>query len=166
PRSFGSIGSVELTKDRFLLLAFAILMIGGALAMIRKPGAAAKRSPSPWVMAVLGGLVGFVTGMVGAGGGFLIVPVLVCFAGLEMKSAIGASLSIIAVNSVIGFSTFIVRGGKPDWSVLAGVLGSAIGGLFLGLWLSQRLSGAKLKPAFGAFVLGVACFIFARELLF
>ncbi|MEQ1934143.1 MAG: sulfite exporter TauE/SafE family protein [Fimbriimonadaceae bacterium] len=166
PKVMGTIAGVEVTKDRFLLLAFATLMVFGALAMIRKPSPTVVRDLVGWQFALMGTLVGFVTGMVGAGGGFLIIPALVCFAGLEMKAAVGSSLSIIAVNAAIGFFAFIAKGGEANWLLLAGILLAAGVGLVFGLQFSKRVDGVRLKPVFGFFVLLIAGFIFFRELLF
>ncbi len=166
PRVLGSLGGVEVTRDRFLLLAFGVMMVFGAGAMIRSSALRPAAVIPTWKFSALGMFVGFVTGMVGAGGGFLIVPALVCFAGMEMKSAIGSSLSIIAVNSAIGFAAFSARGGTANWGLMVGIVGFAGIGMLIGLHLSKRVAGAQLKPAFGFFVLAVACFLFVRELRF
>lgn len=166
PPVIGTVGTLELTRDRLLLFVFAALMAVGAIAMTRSsPPIAAKELPR-WQFAFLGILVGFVTGMVGAGGGFLIIPALVCFARVEMKAAVGCSLSIIAVNAAIGFGAYMTRGGQANWALIGGILIAATLGMTLGLQLSKRIEGARLKPVFGYFVLAIASFIFIRELFF
>jgi hypothetical protein len=114
-------------------------------------------------------LVGLVTGIVGAGGGFLIIPALVILAKLPMKMAVGTSLLIIAVKSLIGFigdigNPQIGDGNGIDWTFLVIFTAIAIGGIFIGTWLSQFISGAKLKKGFGWFVLIMAVYILSERI--
>lgn len=111
-----------------------------------------------------GALVGVVTGLVGAGGGFLIIPALVLLSKLPMKEAVGTSLVIIAAKSLIGFfgesaETII------DWGLLSSVSAFAVVGIFIGLYLSRKIDGAKLKPFFGWFVLVMGVYIIIKETL-
>jgi uncharacterized membrane protein YfcA len=113
---------------------------------------------------VEGTVVGILTGLVGAGGGFLIIPALVVLSKLPMKEAVGTSLVIIAAKSLIGFfgesgDTII------DWIFLSKVIAFAIVGIFIGMALSKRINGAKLKPAFGWFVLVMGIYIIIKETL-
>jgi uncharacterized protein len=94
-----------------------------------------------------------VTGLVGAGGGFLIVPALVGLVGLNMRSAIGTSLMIIAANSLFGFSVALNRGLVVDWKILLSILSVALIGLSIGSYFSKQVSEKKLKLGFGYFVL-------------
>lgn len=111
---------------------------------------------------VEGAIVGVLTGLVGAGGGFLIIPALVILSKLPMKEAVGTSLVIIAAKSLIGF---LGEGGEShvDWSLLLIVTAFAIFGIFVGMALSKKIDGKKLKPAFGWFVLVMGIYIILKE---
>jgi uncharacterized membrane protein YfcA len=103
------------------------------------------------------------TGLVGAGGGFLIIPALVVLSKLPMKEAIGTSLVIIAAKSLIGF--FGESSETPiDWNFLSRITLLAVAGIFAGMALSGRINGAKLKPAFGWFVLVMGIYIIVKEI--
>jgi len=108
--------------------------------------------------------VGLVTGLVGAGGGFLIIPALVLLAKLPMKQAVGTSLMIIAAKSLIGFVGDMSGDEVIDWNFLAVFSSIAVVGILLGSWLSKRIPGEKLKPAFGWFVLVMGTYIIIKEL--
>jgi uncharacterized membrane protein YfcA len=110
--------------------------------------------------------VGTLTGFVGAGGGFLIIPALVLGARLPMKLAVGTSLAIIALNSLIGFTGDLSAGTPIAWPFLLGFLAFALGGIVLGTYLARFIPGARLKPAFGWFTLAMGAFILTKELLF
>ena len=114
---------------------------------------------------VEGAVVGVLTGLVGAGGGFLIIPALVLLSKLPMKKAVGTSLLIIAAKSLIGFTGDI---GKQDmdWTLLLSVSGLAIAGIFIGNALSKKISADGLKKGFGWFVLVMVCYIIIKELFF
>ncbi|MBT5976799.1 MAG: sulfite exporter TauE/SafE family protein, partial [Flavobacteriales bacterium] len=109
-------------------------------------------------------IVGGLTGLVGAGGGFLIIPALVLFAGLKMKTAIGTSLIIISAKSLIGFLGD-VSNYDVDWSLLIIFSVLAIGGIFIGSFLSTKVDGPKLKKGFGWFVLIMGASILLKEIL-
>jgi uncharacterized membrane protein YfcA len=112
-----------------------------------------------------GAVVGILTGLVGAGGGFLIIPALVILSKLPMKEAVGTSLVIIAAKSLIGF----FGEGKEttiNWQFLITISAFAIIGIFIGNALSKKIDGAKLKPAFGWFVLMMGIYIITKELFF
>ena len=116
------------------------------------------------MIALKGTMVGIVTGLVGAGGGFLIIPALVLLRKLPMKEAVGTSLVIIAANSLIGFlgkSRDIIL----DWNLLFMIAVFAIFGIFVGSFISKKIDGAKLKPAFGWFVLIMGIYIILKETL-
>jgi len=110
-----------------------------------------------------GVVVGILTGLVGAGGGFLIIPALVILSKLPMKQAIGTSLLIIAAKSLIGFLGDVGHQ-VIDWKLLIIVTILAIGGIFVGNWLSHKISGEKLKKGFGWFVLVMGIYIIVKEL--
>jgi uncharacterized membrane protein YfcA len=174
PHELFSIGTTLFTKDLLVLVAFAVLMVGAAVSMIRSQKAeevlAEELSAQPTfnypLILVIGLVVGTLTGFVGAGGGFLIIPALVLGAQLPMKLAVGTSLAIIALNSLIGFTGDLSAGTPIAWSFLLGFLAFALVGIVLGTYLARFIPGAKLKPAFGWFTLAMGTFILAKELLF
>jgi uncharacterized membrane protein YfcA len=167
---FSSTG-FNLTKDLLLMLLFAALMVVASLGMIRRRTSATTDKKTehragwvtPLVILVEGFVVGTLTGLVGAGGGFLIIPALVLFAGLEMKVAIGTSLLIIAAKSLIGFSGDLANY-SIEWPFLLSFTGLAIIGIFIGSFLATKIDGSKLKTAFGWFVLVMGVFILWKEL--
>ncbi|MFD1079882.1 sulfite exporter TauE/SafE family protein, partial [Longispora fulva] len=111
----------------------------------------------------LGFGTGLVTGLVGAGGGFIIIPILVLLAGLPMKKAVGTSLFIIALNSLLGFLGDL--GHQPiDWPFLLFFTFLAVLGIFLGVYLNKFIDGKKLKKGFGWFVLVMGIYILWKEL--
>ena len=114
------------------------------------------------VIILLVALVGFITGFVGAGGGFMIISVLVHFLRLELKKAIATSLCIIALNSLIGFLGNI-ENQAIDWLVLGSITICYIIGLVLGVLLSNKIASKNLKPAFGWFSLCVGIFAIIKE---
>ncbi|MEM9024404.1 MAG: sulfite exporter TauE/SafE family protein, partial [Bacteroidota bacterium] len=140
-----------------ILLLFAVIMIFAAVSMIRsRTNPAVDRKPSPKGMAVMmleGLVVGVLTGIVGAGGGFLIVPSLVLLVGMPMKRAVGTSLCIISLKSLIGFTGDLGTDQVIDWYFLAGFTSLAIVGIFLGIYLTRYFSGENLKKGFGILIL-------------
>ena len=148
------------------MLLFALLMIAAAYSMIKKrknsESAVQTGKPDYMLLVLQGVFVGFVTGIVGAGGGFLIIPALVNFLKLPMKTAVGTSLVIIAVNSLTGF-LFSLHGTEIDWKFLVRIALFAISGIFIGMALSKKINGAQLKPAFGWFVLIMGLYIVIKE---
>ncbi len=173
PETLLNLGSFELTKNMFLMLLFAILMLVAAFGMIRKKPAkkeddqeSPKEINGKLILVVLleGLVVGVLTGLVGAGGGFLIIPALVIFGGLRMKVAIGTSLTIISVKSLIGFLGD-VSNYSIDWTFLLLFSGLAMAGIFLGSFLSTKIDGSKLQKGFGWFVLVMGALVLMKELL-
>lgn len=169
PEIIYSSSQFELRKEHFIMLLFAVLMTFASYAMIRKRPLHGELLESPRTISyrriwVLGTLLGLLTGTVGAGGGFLIIPALVFFTNLEMKTAIGTSLLIISINSLIGFTGDISEH-QIDWLFLTGFSSLAIGGILTGTWLSAFIPGQTLKPAFGWFVLLMGCGILLKEML-
>jgi uncharacterized membrane protein YfcA len=146
------------------MAVFAVLMVAASISMIRskKSAGGGNRFSGSAKVALIGteGLVvGTVTGFVGAGGGFLIIPALVLLVGLPMKIAVGTSLFIIAAKSLIGFVGDIQQQAQMDWGLLLTVSAIAIGGLFLGVLLAKKTPEAILKKGFGYFVLAMGIFI-------
>lgn len=165
-----SLFQLEISKSVLIMLVFALLMILASISMILpvKEKIMDKSIPS-WLaystVLLEGAGVGVLTGFVGAGGGFLIIPALVLLTKMPMKMAIGTSLMIIALKSLIGFTGDLGHQ-EFDWKLLILFTLFAIGGMFLGIAFSKRISGQKLKPAFGWFVLVMGVFILLNELYF
>ena len=132
-------------------------------------GAAAVREDGLQIsfaaVALEGLIVGTLTGLVGAGGGFLIIPALVLIAGLPMKQAVGTSLVIIAAKSLIGFLGDIGATTAIDWGFLIPFTAVTALGIIVGMILTRRIESAKLRPAFGWFVLGMGAFITVQQVL-
>lgn len=164
PDPLFAMGDVSLAKGAFLLILFAVLMMIAAVKMIQPaaPKPAASGEANYVRLAFNGFAVGFVTGLIGVGGGFLIIPALVLLSKLEMKEAVGTSLFIIALNSLIGFFGSL-RGAAIEWRFLAPVSALAIAGIFIGSALAKRIDGNRLKPAFGWFILTMGAFVLLKE---
>lgn len=172
PQEFKLFG-VDIQKHVMIMLVFAVLILASSYSMIkkRKPNRINEvkwdefaKSPIgiPFVV-LLGILVGFITGFVGAGGGFIIVPVLIFFLRLNFKKAIGTSLCIIAINSLIGFTGNIGHQ-QINWLFLLSISAMCIVGIVIGSLMSDKISSKKLKPAFGWFTLVVGIFVLVKEL--
>lgn len=166
---------LDISKHVLIMIVFSILILSSSISMIkkRKPNRINElkwdefaKSPMgvPFVI-LLGICVGFITGFVGAGGGFIIVPVLIFFLRLNFKKAIGTSLCIIAVNSLVGFTGNIGHQ-NIHWLVLLSISGMCVLGIVIGSLLSDKVSAQKLKPAFGWFTLVVGIFVFIKEVFF
>jgi len=158
-----------LSKSTFLMVLFAIVMFVASLSMLKKKSAhdidEATSSGLLIYSLIKIVLVGVLIGLVGAGGGFLIIPALVFIARLPMRKAIGTSLLIIAINSLIGF-TGDIGNQNIDWNFLVGFSAISIGGIFAGIYLNKFVNESQLKKGFGWFVLIMAIFIFLKELFF
>lgn len=111
-------------------------------------------------------MVGTLSGLVGAGGGFLIIPALVLLARLPMQLAVGTSLFIISANSLFGFIGDLQSGTNMDWHLLLSFTAASVTGIFVGNYLSRFISGAKLKTTFGWFILVMGIYIIIKELFY
>lgn len=164
---FNKLGFV-LTKDMFLLILFAILMLISSYKMINKINEEPlkKSNETNYTLLISQGLlVGILTGLIGAGGGFLIVPALVMLLGMEIKQAIGTSLLIIAMNSLLGFFSAIDKV-DINWQFLLIFTSLSVVGIFSGILISKKANGKKLKPIFGWFILAMGVYIILKEIFF
>lgn len=168
PETVFSINNFVVTKDIFIMTFFAIIMFIASISMIRSKGDVPdpdfKSDIHIPYLVLIGIGVGLLTGIIGAGGGFLIIPALVLLAKLPMKMAIGTSLLIISANSLIGF-TGDLQQREIDWSFLLVFTAISILGIIVGVYTSKYISGTKLKRGFGWFTLIVALYIIYKELL-
>ena len=160
-----SINDFVITKQNLIMIIFSFLMISASFSMIKSSKSESKFEKIKYKnLFLIGILVGFVTGFLGAGGGFLIIPALIYFAGLHMKQAVGTSLFIIVINSMIGFLGDVIHGNSFDYVLLLSITSIALVGMFIGTQISKRIEGGKLKPAFGWFVLVMGIYIILKEL--
>ena len=154
------------TKRELLLGIFALLMVLASFRLIRNPRDASSdnRKFRVFLVMVEGTLIGFLTGLVGAGGGFLIIPALVFLTGLPFKRAVGTSLFIIAINSLTGFAGDLLNHAM-DWPFLLMITGLAVVGILVGNYFSRRITAFYLRKAFGWFTLVVGAWILIKEFI-
>ena len=160
-------GSLKLSKDTFLMILFAVVMLIAAYSMLKnnKKNELIERTTKTITVVIIQlFFVGVLIGLIGAGGGFLIIPALLNFAQLPMKKAIGTSLLIIAINSLIGFIGD-VQNTIIDWTFLLIFTTISVAGIFIGLYIQKFINEKMLKKLFGVFVLIMAIFILYKELL-
>jgi len=166
PDPLFSFNGFVLSKSHAILYFFVLVMIIAARAMIRsdrpEQGEAADGKPRYVTLGLDGLAVGLLTGTIGAGGGFIIVPMLVLLAGLPIHRAVATSVLIIAVNSFVGFMGDIGHT-KLDWNFLLPFTGLSIAGIFLGMYLARFIAPDRLKKGFGWFVLSVAGYVIFKE---
>jgi uncharacterized protein len=166
PNILFTINSFEVTKNFLIMLIFAVMMIAASFSMISKNKTQLITTSTNYrQLALIGAVIGIVTGFLGAGGGFLIIPALLFFANLPMKQAVGTSLLIIFINSSIGFIGDLFIGTPIDYTFLARISGMAFIGMLIGTRLSKKIDGDKLKPIFGWFVLVMGIYIIIKEVL-
>ena len=158
----------QFTRRMGMFGLFAVLMIPAAFSMLKPRKQANKKNAGKvqynYPLILLEGLVvGGITGMIGAGGGFLIIPALVILANVEMKVAVGTSLIIIAFKSLMGFFLGDALTMEIDWTFLAIFTNISLAGIFIGSYLGNFIDGQKLKKGFGYFIFVMAVFIFYME---
>jgi uncharacterized membrane protein YfcA len=161
---------ILITKDFVIMFVFSVLMILAALMMMKKNNPKKDDNQdvpkNKFALVMLEGLVvGGVTGFVGAGGGFLIIPALVLLAGLEMKIAVGTSLIIIALKSIIGFGGDVIGGFQTDWIFVFYVMIATLVGVLVGNFLSRKFTGEQLKKYFGIMVLVIGFYIVTEQII-
>jgi hypothetical protein len=174
PNEVFTLGDLVVTKSILMMILFAILMVAASISMIRNKGEECEKVDTTieeiqvfnYPMILLeGAVVGILTGLVGAGGGFLIIPALVMLSKLSMKQAVGTSLLIIAAKSLIGFTGDLGHQ-IIDWKLLLTITGLAIIGIFVGDMVSKKVDGNKLKVGFGWFVLIMGIYILVQQFAF
>jgi len=150
---------------QLLMSGFAVLMVITAVAMLRGRRGAASSGPvrsSPGRVQLIGAGVGLVTGLLGAGGGFLIVPALTLLAGLPIAAAVGTSLLVIAMNSAAGLAGHLTTV-NVDWALIAAATAAAVLGSLVGARLLPRVPAEKLRRGFGWFVLGMGAVVLVQQ---
>ncbi len=169
PEDLLTIQEFVLTKDTAIMVFFAILMFFASVSMIKtkkiKREVFDKVHFNYPLIVLEGSIVGVLTGLFGAGGGFLIIPALVIFAKLPMKKAVGTSLMIIAMKSLFGFIGD-VQNLEINWTFLLSFTSISIVGILIGIYFSKNVSNTILKKIFGWFVLLMSLFILIKELVF
>jgi len=171
PDHLFSIGKIDFTRDTLLMIVFALLMLTASIFMIlnadegtEQQNPVPERNNKVLYLAGLGFIIGIITGLLGAGGGFLIIPALILFMKLPMKTAIGTSLVIIAINSIFGF-LFSLKQTPLDWKILLLFTGLSIAGIYIGSRFAEKIQGKTLKKWFGWFVLIMGIYIIIKELV-
>jgi uncharacterized membrane protein YfcA len=163
----GALGGAQLTplvSPHMLLVLFGVLMLVVAMAMLRRKEEMLQPLPEcrPWRCALAGLSVGLLTGFLGVGGGFLLVPAMILFARLPLKVAVGTSLAVIAANSFAGLIGHW-RHTQLDWALTGGFAAAAFIGMAVGLPLATRVPIRHLSRAFAWFVLAVAGFVLVKN---
>ena len=156
---------ILITKETFLMLFFAVIMIFGALSVLKKKSQDTNKEENRNLILI--GIqtftIGIIIGLVGAGGGFLIIPSLILFAKLPMRKAVGTSLFIIAMNSLVGFIGD-VQNLVIDWLFLLTFSAISVVGIFLGMYLTKYTNESQLKKIFAYFVLVMSATILLKEM--
>lgn len=163
--AYGGGRLAHLIPGNILLIAFSVIMIAAAVAMLRGRRDLADESAGPLPVAKIilqGAVVGTISGLVGAGGGFLLVPALALLGGLPMPAAVGTSLVVISMQSFAGLAGHLSTE-AIDWKLAGMVTAAAVVGSIIGGLLTSRVDPAVLRKAFGWFVLAMAAFVLAEE---
>ena len=156
-------GSLVISKSLFIMIVFSIVMLIAGLLMIKKKSyAPSEERLNLSRLVTVGCITGAITGFIGIGGGFIIVPSLVLFAGLPMKKAIGTSLTIIAVNCMVGILSDLNDAASLDYFFLVSFSAFAIAGILLGTWMIKFIPDKKLKPILGWVILAMSVLVFFR----
>ncbi|WP_245542651.1 sulfite exporter TauE/SafE family protein [Segetibacter koreensis] len=170
PDHIATIGSFNITEPIVTMVLFAILMVAASISMIKSRKQKTietikNKKVNLFKLLLYGIAIGVATGLLGAGGGFLLIPTLVLLVKLPMKEAVGTSLFIIALNSLIGFTGDIGHF-EMNWFFLFKVTSIAIAGTFIGSLIGKKIPGEKLKKGFGWFVLIMGIYILIKEIFF
>ncbi len=161
PEEIFNFSGVVLTRDLLILFSFASVMLIAGIKMIkgRKDSVNTETNPSIFEIIKKGSFVGALTGFVGAGGGFLIVPALNVFFKMPIKKAMGTSLMVICINSFVGFSGALNLINNVPWTFLLTFSSLSIVGIFIGTHFNAKINPSRLKKGFGVFVIIMAVFI-------
>ncbi|OIQ18669.1 MAG: permease [Flavobacterium sp. MedPE-SWcel] len=155
---------LTISKSLALMLLFAVVMLVASIRMIKSKPLSDEASTVSYIrLSILGVFTGMLSGAVGAGGGFLIIPALVFLARIPMKKAVGTSLFIVALQSLAGFTGDVFQR-EIEWEFLLSFTATAIIGIFFGTYLAKKIEGKKLKIIFGWFILVMAIYILVKEL--
>jgi uncharacterized protein len=168
PKNIFTINGIDITESLVVMVLFAFLMLLSSISMIKSKTTEADQSECKDCFRLTklmgyGIAIGIVTGLLGAGGGFLLIPALVFLLKLPMKKAVGTSLMIIALNSLIGFTGDLGHF-SIDWFFLLKITAIAVTGILIGGVIGKKLHGDKLKKSFGWFVLTMGIYILLKEL--
>jgi uncharacterized protein len=163
PLTIFHVGALVLTKPLFIMIVFSGIMLIAGWSMIRKNSYAPSEEKQSFTRLIIQGCItGAITGFIGVGGGFIIVPSLVLFAGLPVKKAIGTSLCIITVNCLVGILGDLKSAASLDYFFLSTFAAFAITGILAGTWAIRFIPDKKLKPVFGWIILGMSIVVFIR----
>jgi uncharacterized membrane protein YfcA len=167
PEKLFFVGDYEVTRDVGIMVFFAMIMLLASISMIfiKREDFNEEETIVKYnypMITIEGLVVGFITGLIGAGGGFLIIPALVLLAKLPMKKAVATSLLIIAIKSLIGFIGD-VENLEIDWNFLLTFTSISVVGMFIGIYLNKFIDGKKLKKGFGWFVFIMGIYIIIKE---
>jgi uncharacterized protein len=167
PNEILLINDFLVSKNLLIMILFAIVMILASISMIKKQYISPNinQQTSIFKLSIIGFFIGILIGILGIGGGFLIIPALILFAKLNFKQAIGTSLLIIFVNSLIGFTNDVLNHVILDYRLLFVITAIAIVGMLIGTEISKKINNEKLKTTFGWFVLIMGCYIIFKELI-
>ena len=163
PDSIFQTDSIIITKDTFLMVFFGVVMLFAGISMLKKKKFEIEKKSNILTLVIQNFIIGIIIGLIGAGGGFLIIPSLVLFAKLPMKKAVATSLFIIAMNSLIGFLGD-VQNTDINWHCLLSFTAITIFGIFIGIRINKFINESQLKKGFGYFVLIMAFFILLKEI--
>ena len=167
PNEIISISNFLLTKDIMIMLLFSVLMFIAAFFMIKgqkEINHSEEIQHKNFLLVFDGLIIGILTGIVGAGGGFLIIPALVFFTKLSMKKAVATSLMIISIKSLVGFTGDLGQL-KIDWLLLISFTAISVIGIFIGIYFNQFIQERQLKKGFGFFILIISILIIFNELI-
>ena len=167
PNEIISVSNFLLTKDIMIMLLFSVLMFIAAFFMIKgqkEINHSEEIHHKNFLLVFDGLIIGILTGIVGAGGGFLIIPALVFFTKLSMKKAVATSLMIISIKSLVGFTGDLGQL-KIDWLLLISFTAISVIGIFIGIYFNQFIQERQLKRGFGYFILTISILIIFNELI-
>jgi uncharacterized membrane protein YfcA len=157
------------TKNMLLMILFLALLLVAAISIITSNREMNKEneyfSQAKLKIKGVGIVTGFLTSLLGVGGGFIMIPTLVFLQKMSMKTAVITSLAIISINSLLAFGSDIVADTKIDWNILATFCLTTIFGVFIGIYLSNRISSTRIRIVFGYFLVCLGFIIFIKELI-